>query len=275
MQTSSVVQKLDSHLAPNAFQNAANICETIVLMRSLIAKKKVNIAFLGYTDLMLSAEAWKTLNVDQETLDNRQNSENLIKIHGRGDVQVVPTLTSALNSIIGEQFELTIFDFTKYEGSEVEWDFNFPIPDEFRNKFDIVIDAGTCEHIFNIAQALSNVQLMLSQGGIAYHGGPLCWPNHGFYGYNPTLFADFYEANHCEILELFLLTHFISPDGNRNRLTVSVPKYERFRMSQLLKNHSELLKLEYNLCTAIRKTKTAEQIVFPIQHKYRKKEDWM
>ena len=96
MQTSSVVQKLDSHLAPNAFQNAANICETIVLMRSLIAKKKVNIAFLGYTDLMLSAEAWKTLNVDQETLDNRQNSENLIKIHGRGDVQVVPTLTSAL-----------------------------------------------------------------------------------------------------------------------------------------------------------------------------------
>ena len=63
---------------------------------------------------MLSAEAWKTLNVDQETLDNRQNSENLIKIHGRGDVQVVPTLTSALSSIIGEQFELTIFDFTKY-----------------------------------------------------------------------------------------------------------------------------------------------------------------
>ena len=171
MQTSSVVQKLDSHLAPNAFQNAANICETIVLMRSLIAKKKVNIAFLGYTDLMLSAEAWKKLNVDQETLDNRQNSENLKKIHGRGDVQVVPTLTSALNSIIGEQFELTIFDFTKYEGTEVEWDFNFPIPDEFRNKFDLVIDAGTCVHIFNIAQALSNVQLLLSQGGIAYHGG--------------------------------------------------------------------------------------------------------
>ena len=41
MQTSSVVQKLDSHLAPNAFQNAANICETIVLMRSLIAKRKL------------------------------------------------------------------------------------------------------------------------------------------------------------------------------------------------------------------------------------------
>ena len=204
----------------------------------------------------------KALNVNQETLTHRENADKLIKLHGRKDVDVVPTLTSALRAIIGQQFELTVFDFTKYEGSEVEWDFNFPIPDEFRNKFDLVIDAGTCEHIFNIGQALSNVHLMLSQDGVAYHGGPLCWPNHGFYGYNPTLFADFYEANHCEILEMFLTTHFLSPDGKRNRLTALVPKYERFRMSDLLKNHSRTVKLEYNLCTAIRKTKTGEQIVF-------------
>ena len=275
MQKNSVAQNFDSHVAPTKFQDALNICETIVLMRSLIARKKINIAFLGYTDVMLDAVSWKALNVNQETLTHRENAQKLIKLHGRKDVDVVPTLTSALRAIIGKQFELTVFDFTKYEGSEVEWDFNFPIPDEFRNKFDLVIDAGTCEHIFNIGQALSNVHLMLSQDGIAYHGGPLCWPNHGFYGYNPTLFADFYEANHCEILEMFLTTHFLSPDGKRNRLTALVPKYERFRMSDLLKNHSELMKLEYNLCTVIRKTKTGEQIVFPIQHKYRKKENWI
>ena len=275
MQKNGLAQNLDSDLAPTTFQNATNICETIVLMRSLIARKKINIAFLGYTDVMVDPESWQKLDVNQKTLKNRENAENLIKIHGRRDVHVVPTLTSALRAIIGKQFDLTVFDFTKYEGSEVEWDFNFPIPDKFRNKFDLVIDAGTCEHIFNISQALSNVHLMLRKDGIAYHGGPLCWPNHGFYGYNPTLFADFYEANQCEILEMFLTANFLSQDGKRNRLTALVPKYERFRMSDLLKNHSELLKLEYNLCTAIKKTKTCEQIVFPIQHKYRKKENWM
>ena len=71
MQMNSVAQNFDSHVAPTKFQNAINICETIVLMRSLIARKKVNIAFLGYTDVMLDAVSWKALSVNQETLTHR------------------------------------------------------------------------------------------------------------------------------------------------------------------------------------------------------------
>lgn len=157
----------------------------------------------------------------------------------------------------------------------MEWDFNYLIPKEYVGKFDIVIDGGACEHIFNIAQALSNVNLMLSKNGIAYHAGPLCWPNHGFYGYNPTLFADFYEANTCEILEMFLLTTLVSDDGKRRRLSVDVPKYGRFRMSQLLATEPNLLKLEYTLCTVAKKKHVSTDITYPIQHKYRQKENWM
>ena len=258
-----------------SFKQASNICESILLMRRLLAREKVRIAFLGYTDLMLSETAWSNLGVSQSQLQNRSNWKNLVKIHDRPDVTVVPTLTSAIEAILGKEFSLTVFDFTKYEGTEVEWDFNFPIPKKYIGKFDIVIDGGTCEHIFNIAQALSNVNLMLSKNGIAYHGGPLCWPNHGFYGYNPTLFADFYEANTCEIIDMFLTSNFTLGDGKRQRLTAEVPKYERFTMSRLLKNDPNLLKLEYNLCTIVQKKQNNTDITFPVQHKYRQKENWM
>lgn len=257
-----------------SFKHATNLCQSIILMRDLLAKKKIRIAFLGYIDLMLTDDEWSSIGVDQSKLENRPNWKHLVKIHGRPDVTVVPTLTSALETFL-DDFSLTIFDFTKYEGSEVEWDFNFPIPKKYIGQFDIVIDAGTCEHIFNIAQALSNVNLMLSNGGIGYHGGPLCWPNHGFYGYNPTLFADFYEANAAEVIEMFLTTNFVSVDGKRETLVAEVPKYDRFKMTQLTANDPDLLKLEYNLCAVIRKIQDNIDIVYPIQQKYRRKENWL
>lgn len=256
-------------------RDASNFCDTIILLRKLIPKKKVRIAFLGYTDLMLNEAAWFKLGVNQSVLENRQNWEKLTKVHGRPDVTVVPTLTSALKALLGEDFSLTVFDFTKYEGTEIEWDFNFPIPKKYQGKFDIVLDGGTCEHIFNIAQALSNVNLMLSKNGVAWHGGPLCWPNHGFYGYNPTLFADFYEANACEILEMFLSATFVGDDGKGRTVTATVPKYERFTMAQLLNNNQNLLKLEFNLCTVVKKIKSNAAIIYPIQNKYRQKQDWV
>lgn len=259
-----------------SFKQASNFCETIQMMRYLMApKKNIRIAFLGYTDLMLTETDWMNLKVTQSKLQNRPNWKNLVKIHGRQDVTVVPTLSSALEAILGEKIDLTVFDFTKYEGLEVEWDFNYPIPDEYIGKFDIVIDGGTCEHIFNIAQALSNVNLMLSKNGVAFHGGPLCWPNHGFYGYNPTLFADFYEANNCEIIELFLSASYLSTDGKRKSLTVDVPKYERFTMRQLAAHDINLLKLEYNLNTFVQKKSNNINIKYPIQYKYRQKENWI
>jgi len=259
----------------NLFKQASNICETILFMSQLLASKKIRIAFLGYTDLMLTETEWSNLGVSQSNLQNRYNWKNLTKIHGRPDVTVVPTLSSALKEILGEEFHLTVFDFTKYEGAEVEWDFNYPIPKKYEGKFDIVIDGGTCEHIFNIAQALSNVNLMLSKNGIAYHGGPLCWPNHGFYGYNPTLFADFYEANNCEIIEMFLSANYSSAEGERKRITGDVPKYDRFTMMQVAAQDLNLLKLEYNLCAVVQKKENSTEIVYPIQHKYRQKENWM
>ena len=254
------------------FEKLNNLPQFIKELRNRFNyKETINIAFLGYTDIMLNSREWASLGINEKELDNRENWKRLTAIHGRNDVQVVPTLTSVLKALIGNNFNLTIFDFTKYEGSEIEWDFNFEITDEFVNKFDIIIDSGTCEHIFNLPQALININKMLKINGIVWHGGPLCWPNHGFYGYNPTLFADFYEDNGCQIIEMFLRASL----GNQEHLTISkLPKYERFKMSQVLQNNPKWLALEYNLLVFVKKIKECSNTIYPIQRKYRETSVW-
>ena len=257
------------------FKKNQNLLTRLKKISSILNHPHPRIAFLGYTDLMLNEREWAELGVDQRKLTNRENAEKLKRIHSRPDVQVVPTLSSALTELFGDIFELSVFDFTQYEGSEIEWDFNFPIDKRFENAFDIIIDNGTCEHIFNIGQAFINVHTMLNVGGIVLHTGPLCYPNHGFYGYNPTLFADFYEDNGCEVLD-FCLESLVNSGGvSKNLVVYGIPKYERFKLTQVASENIDVLKLEYLVSALIRKNSQVEKITYPIQNKYRNKEKWV
>ena len=58
-----------------------------------------------------------------------------------------------------------------------------------------MIDAGTIEHCFNIAQAILNAAQAVAPGGHVFHAPPMTMLNHGFYNLNPTLFHDFYGQN--------------------------------------------------------------------------------
>ena len=249
-----------------------NIGELILEVLNRLPKdSKINVAFLGYTDLMLNTEQWSELGVSESDLENRSNFQKLITVHGRSDVTIVPTLSSALEAL-GQNVKLTVFDFEKVEGTEIEWDFHFTIDTKYEQKFDVVFDFGTCEHIFNLAQAFTNIHKMLNIDGFVYHGGPLCWPNHGFYGYNPTLFCDFYEDNCGEIVELYLSTYL--PSG-QNFIVRNLPKYDRFRMRDVLQQKPEWLGLEFNLCVLVKKINHCQNITFPIQKRYRDMSKWV
>ena len=45
--------------------------------------------------------------------------------------------------------ELSIMDISDYEGAQVIHDLNFTIPEHLEKKYDVVIDGGSLEHIFN------------------------------------------------------------------------------------------------------------------------------
>jgi hypothetical protein len=86
--------------------------------------------------------------------------------------------------------------------------------------YDLVVDPGTLEHCFNIAQAGLNLANAVTVGGHIAQAVPMSMFNHGYYNLNPIWFIDLYsEANGFAIKRL-LLRH---ADGifeplNRRRL---------------------------------------------------------
>lgn len=91
---------------------------------------------------------------------------------------------------------LKCVDFYKLNGVDEEVDLNVPVK---LGQFDLVIDPGTIEHCFNVAQAFKNAAESVKVGGVIFHIGSMSMVNHAFYSFSPTLFQDFYEKNGFEV----------------------------------------------------------------------------
>lgn len=102
--------------------------------------------------------------------------------------------------------EVKALDYSDYEDAEIIFDLNeAELPKELENQFDAIFDFGTLEHVFNIANALTNLHKMLKEGGRIIHASPFSnFPDHGFYCFNPTFFHDYYTTNKYEISDLRL-----------------------------------------------------------------------
>lgn len=73
-------------------------------------------------------------------------------------------------------------------------DLNRPI--NLGRQFDIVLNLGTIEHVFNVAQAMETLHDHTRPGGLMVHGMPLSgWLEHGFYSFNSTFYFDLARAN--------------------------------------------------------------------------------
>ena len=89
--------------------------------------------------------------------------------------------------------EVHIGDVSAYEGCDVLIDLNMPNPT--CNKYDLIIDNGTLEHCFNVAQGFANIARMLKPGGICFHMNPANLVGHGFWNFSPCTYFDFYQLN--------------------------------------------------------------------------------
>lgn len=99
-----------------------------------------------------------------------------------------------------------VADVSDYENPDIIMDFNVPVDNKYHNKFDIILDIGTLEHIFNIPRALENIKLMCKPGGTIILFAPASNAiNHGFYQICPTLFRDYFALNGFENFNCFIL----------------------------------------------------------------------
>tara|TARA_B100001063_G_C16762070_1_gene556505 strand:- start:257 stop:1105 length:849 start_codon:yes stop_codon:yes gene_type:complete len=121
-----------------------------------------------------------------------------------------------LNKIKDKNFStrdfFTAINFKDYAAIDIngvqdsyQYDLNFNIEEKynFKNQYDLVINNGTGEHVFNQFSLFENFHNLTKKNGIMLNILPFIdWINHGFYNFNPILFADLSAGNDYEIIKI-------------------------------------------------------------------------
>ena len=204
---------------------------------------------LGYPDLLVSAGEIDFLFGDgtAKELTIRDDSEQIAQWHGyTGAKQIFDT--HSLWKKLG--IDPTTIDMKKIRGCEQLVDLNYPMPSDYKCRFDLAIDTGTLEHCFNVGQAFINLFESLKAGGVAIHAFPVNRYNHGFWSANPTLYHDLCTENDLSILWLRGVTF--------DNILFELPAHQRFK--EIPENTA--------IVACIRRD-TVSEFVFPVQRKYR------
>jgi hypothetical protein len=137
-------------------------------------------------------------------------------------------------------------DASNYEAATHVHDMNTPLPSALRNKYDVVFEAGSLEHIFNFPIAIQNLMLAVRPGGYFFIQTPANnYFGHGLYQFSPELFyrvlspANGFQIKRMQVFEHFFPGHFFAA----SRYAVTDPEKVRKRV-QLVNNRPTLLLIE-------------------------------
>ena len=97
-------------------------------------------------------------------------------------------------------------DASPYEGATHIHDMNKPIDDALKNRFSVVHDGGTIEHVFDFPQAIKNCMEMVRIGGFFLQVSITNnFMGHGFYQFSPDLiYRTFSEENGFLVIAVLL-----------------------------------------------------------------------
>jgi hypothetical protein len=100
-----------------------------------------------------------------------------------------PLLSTLLNSCSVESL-----DISDYQSASIVHNLNDPVPDTLINRFDMLVDGGSLEHVFNIPVALINYSKMVRPGGwVLITTTANNFMGHGFYQFSPELFFSYFS----------------------------------------------------------------------------------
>lgn len=150
--------------------------------------------------------------------------------------------TMALFSL-AKLYYYTVFNLSKHDAVDLhgtsiaqKYDLNNPLP--IKEKYDIAINFGTGEHVFNQYQFFKNLHDVTDAGGYMLHSMPNqgCY-DHGFFNYHPTFLFDLAEANNYKIEALAYVDLSQKPEVAFNITRV---KYIELAVSGKLSKYSAL-----------------------------------
>lgn len=140
------------------------------------------------------AELWKVLPDSERAEIGKQVNDWM------GEGLTPFTAVKSLYAILFAPKRVVAVDMN---GTPEAWrlDLNAPLPP--LGEFDVVINHGTAEHVFDVAQVFRSMHDACKPGGLMIHEAPFTgWLDHGFYCLQPTLFYDMSAANGYELLSV-------------------------------------------------------------------------
>lgn len=141
-------------------------------------------------------------------------------------------------------------------------DMNKKIPEEHHNKYDVVFDVGSMEHVFDIKQFVENcINMTKENGTLIIYDALLGWHNECFYNFQTPFFFDVFKSNGFEDISVYL-NYFPKYHDFGDRETTWVRFHHGDRVQFRKKNY----------CTHIlfiaKKAKTLPEFVIPLQGYY-------
>lgn len=124
---------------------------------------------------------------------------------GRAPAAALPTYADELLLAMGAD-SVDSMDASGYEEATLTHDLNRATPADWNERFDLVFDGGTLEHVFDFPTAIKNCMRMVRPGGrFVSVTIPNNWCGHGFYQFSPELFFRVFSAdNGFSIQEMYV-----------------------------------------------------------------------
>lgn len=134
-------------------------------------------------------------------------------------------------------------------------DLNFDrLPAKHRNRYDVVLNFGTTEHVFNQWNSFAIMHEALKPGGVLYCVLPASgYLDHGYYCYTPLFFRDLAKANAYEMVDMFV-AH--AGESRLKALNIDMRRETQFLQSNSAQPAPEEDRIwSYNIHVVMKKTK--------------------
>jgi len=159
-----------------------------LLDSQVVTDQELNLVILGFPDLHQNIPLLNKTFGEEILKKSKENSID------NSNYYLIDILKALYNC------KITVFDIKQHNGTEEILDFNYPISNIYKEKFDFLIDSSCLEHCFNIGQAFLNICDFVKVGGIATTIAPIYNLNHGYFNVNPIFHEDGFSQNGFEIL---------------------------------------------------------------------------
>ena len=118
--------------------------------------------------------------------------------------------------------KVSSMDISAYEGADVVHDLSVPIGSDLHERFDMVIDGGTLEHVFHVPISMANCMNMTKVGGhVVVITNMNNLVGHGFYQFSPELFFRMFSRENG-----FEMVRMVAVEDTFGRSSIAGVKYD-------------------------------------------------